>query len=547
MYSIQSKLSLVFIAAGLIYFIGVCFSFYFSGQVFSTTQLFLTTTLPRIKTTSSLQQTAFSIEEETQELSHSNQNKELTDVHNRLVMLLDYLETLTATISQDSIAFDIDVLSLNSISQAIRSQSQLVYQLKAEQLRFIRKARGHYHNVQRELVRLLTPDFVPNESNVLIDSRHDELHDSILDLMSHLNGLEMAQTLIEIHDIQEGYKKSCDKLFKTIRTEKPTRYEQLLLVTRKLLAEMDLMFDFRIQRVQIEKSNGKFIFELKNLVRQLTQISTEYVAEGFANYSNNAQQVIQNEREILWIRLCLVFISIVLLYILYKHIVIRGLSDKLTLISRAMIDVPGRDNQKIILPTQGKDEIADMARTVEILLEKSEKLKKMATIDELTQINNRRSFFEIAERERDRAIRMKTATSIIMMDLDHFKTINDRFGHAFGDKVLYEFAQTSKKFLRANDVFARYGGEEFVLLMSDTSLEKGRIVAERIRKATEEIRLTTDDNRAVQLSVSLGLTEAALGSVTVEQAVKQADEALYQAKNQGRNRVLSWNEAQTNC
>lgn len=539
-YSIQSKLSLLFITAGLIISIGGCLSFYFSGQVFFTTRLFITTTLPRIKTATTLQQTALSIEEGTQELSMSGQNKELIEIYRRLVTLLDNLEILTASISQEDI--DIDILSLNWISQAIRTQSQLVFQMKAQQLRLIEEAKRNYFQIQRKLTTLPTFETVSKESFISTEWRHNELHNYILELLDHLHYLETAQTPMQVNNIEGFYKNSRDKLFEIISSGEPDRHEYMVQGALKLLAEIDLMFNLRMQQLKIDKSNGEFIVELKNLVKQLTQISTEYVNMVFNHFKNSARQVIQDQSNNLWIRMFLMLIATFLLYILYKRIVIRGFGDRLTLISRAMTDMTGKENEKIVLPTKGHDEIADMARTVEVLLNKAAKLKNLATIDELTQINNRRSFFEMATRERDRAVRKKIFSSIMMMDLDHFKSINDRFGHSFGDKVLHKFAQTCKKLIRVNDIFARYGGEEFVLLMPETSLKESLIVAERIRKAIEESRLITDDNRVVQLSVSLGLTEADLSSVTLEQAINRADDALYKAKEQGRNRVTIWSD-----
>ncbi len=527
--------------AGLIIVMGGCLALYFSSQLFSTTQLFVKTTLPRIKTATALQQTALSIEEHTQELSMSGQNTELIEIQRRLVTLLDHLETLTAAISQEGI--DIDILSLNWSSQAIRTQSQLVFQMKAQQLRLIREAEQKFFKLQRKLAGLPTFDTASKESHAPTEWRHSALHHYILELVDHLHCLETAQTPLQVHTIEGDYRNNRDKLLATISFGEPDKHERMMQEARELLADMDPMFNLRIQQLQVEKNNGEFIIELKNLVKQLTQISTAYVDIVFNHYKDSARQVIQSGKSNLRLRLLLMIASIFLLYILYKRIVIRGFGDRLTLISRAMMDVPGRENKKIPLPTEGHDEIADMARTVEVLLKKAEKLKSLATIDELTQIHNRRSFFEMADRERDRAVRKKPPTpptSIMMMDLDHFKFINDRFGHGFGDKVLHEFARTCKRLIRANDIFARYGGEEFVLLMPETPLKESGIVAERIRKSVEEIRLTTEDGKEVQFSVSLGLTEASLDSVTVKQAINQADEALYQAKEQGRNRVVIW-------
>ena len=526
--------------SGLIITIGGGLSLYFSSQLFSTVQLFVTTTLPRIKTATRLQQTALSIKDNTQELSMAGEHEELVEIHGRLDALVDNLETLTAAISQGGV--DIDILSLNWTSQAIRTQSQLVFQMKAQELRLIRDTKQKNFKIHRKLAGLPTFFVTPGKTGISTEWQHKALHNHILELVDILHCLETAQTREQVGIIEKQYKKSRVALLATTSSGVPGIHQQIIKETRDLLTAMDPMFNLRIQHLQIDKNNREFIAELEKLVKQLTQFSMEYVNTIFNYFKESAREVIQGEEENLRFELLLIISSILMLYILYKRIIIHGFGDRLTLISRAMIDVPGKEKEKIALPTEGQDEIADMARTVEILLEKAERLKSLATIDELTQIYNRRSFFEMAARERDRATRKKTPTSIIMMDLDHFKSVNDRFGHSFGDKVLREFARTCKKLIRSHDILARYGGEEFVLLMPETSLEEGRMVAERIRKSIETLRLTTDDNKTATFSISLGLTEAAHDGPTLEQAINRADEALYQSKEKGRNRVTTWRD-----
>jgi diguanylate cyclase (GGDEF)-like protein len=158
----------------------------------------------------------------------------------------------------------------------------------------------------------------------------------------------------------------------------------------------------------------------------------------------------------------------------------------------------------------------------------------------LTQVYNRRRFFELAGMEVNRAARKKSPTILLMMDLDHFKSINDTYGHAFGDKVLHETAQTCLNSIRTMDVFARYGGEEFVALMPEAGLHEGKVVAERIRETIASRPFITDNGLKVLISMSLGLVETDLSGETVEQALKKADIALYQAKAEGRNRVAVW-------
>ena len=169
-------------------------------------------------------------------------------------------------------------------------------------------------------------------------------------------------------------------------------------------------------------------------------------------------------------------------------------------------------------------------------------LAALATTDELTGLTNRRRLVEILKVEMERVRRHGTNLAVAMLDVDHFKAINDAFGHAFGDRALAEIALLLKAEGRATDTVARYGGEEFVVLMPDTRAEEAYRAAERIRRriAGETI---SDAGQTVALTVSLGISAAeGDGLVTAETLVRQADEALYMAKQSGRNCTRSWTD-----
>jgi len=123
-----------------------------------------------------------------------------------------------------------------------------------------------------------------------------------------------------------------------------------------------------------------------------------------------------------------------------------------------------------------------------------------------------------------------------MIDLDHFKKINDTYGHAVGDKALNMVATVCRETLRRIDIFARYGGEEFVIALPETPLEQALQVAERLRRTLMETPITTE-TKPLYITVSIGLTVTGLESVDLNTLLKQVDEALYKAKDNGRNRV----------
>lgn len=165
-------------------------------------------------------------------------------------------------------------------------------------------------------------------------------------------------------------------------------------------------------------------------------------------------------------------------------------------------------------------------------------LNSLASTDPLTGALNRRSFYKVAERELERKTRYKTPVSVMMIDIDHFKHINDAFGHNAGDKALIEMSQVCMEHLRKNDGFARLGGEEFAIIASEIGLEPATHLAERLRQALSSLSIETDRGN-LGFTVSIGLTEVTQEDDTIEPCLKRADTALYGAKESGRNRVVT--------
>jgi diguanylate cyclase (GGDEF)-like protein len=175
-----------------------------------------------------------------------------------------------------------------------------------------------------------------------------------------------------------------------------------------------------------------------------------------------------------------------------------------------------------------------------IRLEK--KLEDLASKDALTNIFNRRYFMELAAGHIERSLRMGSPCFISIYDLDHFKAVNDKFGHLAGDMVLKETAARVKKAIRPYDIFGRYGGEEFILLMSDVSEANIFNAVERLRLAICNSPVEFE-GRQIPVSASFGIAPVALQvPVDIQTATKHADEALYQAKEGGRNRVVVYGE-----
>ena len=166
-----------------------------------------------------------------------------------------------------------------------------------------------------------------------------------------------------------------------------------------------------------------------------------------------------------------------------------------------------------------------------------DRLQQMASHDPLTGALNRRAFVEgFRARRDDRATRYR-AISVLMLDIDHFKKINDSYGHAAGDQVLVTFARTVRECLRGTDLLGRFGGEEFAALMTGCTGDEAERVAERIRTAVAGIVVHLDGGRHVTMTVSIGLAAADQIPPVLEPLLSAADKALYAAKAGGRNRV----------
>lgn len=160
------------------------------------------------------------------------------------------------------------------------------------------------------------------------------------------------------------------------------------------------------------------------------------------------------------------------------------------------------------------------------------KFERLATIDELTQVFNRTKFQEVIKIELERAKRYNHPLSMLMFDIDHFKAINDTYGHSVGDYVLQTLAQIAKENLREIDYLVRWGGEEFIIIAPETDLGRAKALAERIRTAIENYRF----DQAGKITISFGVTEFKEND-TEDTFIRRADDAMYKAKEKGRNRV----------
>ena len=177
-------------------------------------------------------------------------------------------------------------------------------------------------------------------------------------------------------------------------------------------------------------------------------------------------------------------------------------------------------------------------KTLQDSLKKSNQaLMELSNTDPLTHLSNRRFLMKTLEKELQRCERSQKPMALIMVDVDHFKPVNDTYGHQQGDVVLQTLADQMKAHLRDYDLAARFGGEEFALVLPETALAEAVQVAERLRIAISELRIPADHNE-IRLTISLGVATYPHPKVrTVDNLILEADRALYNAKERGRNRV----------
>jgi len=175
-----------------------------------------------------------------------------------------------------------------------------------------------------------------------------------------------------------------------------------------------------------------------------------------------------------------------------------------------------------------------------------ESVREMATRDPLTRLLNRYELFRTLGTEVERCNRYRRNFCFLYVDIDHFKEVNDTYGHAAGDTVLRDVAQIIRRNARRVDTVARYGGEEIAVVMPETSKDSAVAMAERIRESVQDARIIVDNNKDLSVTISIGVSEYPVDGQVEDEIIKRADQALYEAKNAGRNRVVVYEAERSN-
>lgn len=539
-YSIQTRMSLILLLVVLVVTFSSVLSIYFSQRYLVSARLVAGSLIPRIQRAKDIQQTATQVTGYSWSLSNTNSQTALRQAFAHLTTALATLGTLTATLSNEDSG--IDIVSLNFLSQAVQSQTHLIFQVKAQLLEQEREQLEIAKGLRRDLLKI-GMDFFKTHSHT--KKHHVVVYNMIA---QSLDFLAKFDTLASLSDIQQ-----LENQFEQIKqiTVLPSVDTTVKDHKKAIDAFMDHILTSMAQLLKLKRNALSIALKIKDfnkaqneLSDQLTGLTTQYIDRISTDYQGNMELLLRREKQSIYLTLGVFVSSLVLLFLFYRQMVVRRFGERLSMISRAMRS--GLAGEKALpLPVEDQDEIADMARAAERLLNKARELNKLATMDELTKVYNRRQFFHLANIEVQRAKRKQRSAVIALMDIDHFKRVNDTWGHIFGDKALFEFAQACKTVIREVDLFARYGGEEFILLMPDATMAQGKRVADRVLKTVQRLELLTESGQKVQITTSIGVAQAALTTEKLSQSIKKADEALYTAKNAGRNRVEIYSEKES--
>ena len=186
-----------------------------------------------------------------------------------------------------------------------------------------------------------------------------------------------------------------------------------------------------------------------------------------------------------------------------------------------------------------RQELIARIRTHVELKQAKEKLLKMATTDELTCLVNRRHFMERLHEEYERTKRNQSEFTMLMIDIDYFKRVNDTYGHLAGDLVLKMISESMRHNLRLSDIIGRIGGEEFAIILPETGLMEGQLIAERLRKKIENLSISYN-NSVIKITISVGASSSFTEDTGIDAILQRSDSALYKAKGSGRNQTCEF-------
>ncbi len=318
------------------------------------------------------------------------------------------------------------------------------------------------------------------KSNVLLVKNRNELAKIQFDLKMQSSQLSRVKT--QFHSLRKN--KSAIE-FELAENKNSLLKQQQLIADKEAEHQQQQQKLFQLN-LNIEQSEGKLKQQVVKLKKQ-------------SNIIDLKEEKITGQRKLLYITIAVALIILILKFVVLRANRIRKQTNK---------------------------ELANL----------NEQLYELATTDDMTKLFNRRHFLELAQRGLNQLQRIKSMGAVLMIDIDHFKKINDNYGHAAGDRVLIEVANILKDNLRNYDVVGRVGGEEFAMLLPNSDIDTATQIAERIREKIADSS-TPFQQVSIKLTISIGLTAIQENESSIDDIINRADKALYQAKSSGRNTV----------
>jgi diguanylate cyclase (GGDEF)-like protein len=291
---------------------------------------------------------------------------------------------------------------------------------------------------------------------------------------------------------------------------------------------------------------GNYVYEKISWIKYIPSMNLYVVSSAYVSELEEISTDLHNK--IIYLGLAILILSL-LLSTLYLHRLFRPIHEL-----SVTADIIAKGDYKLRTKIYSDDEIGILATNFNLMVDrleeqiknldrkvkkKTEALRELAITDPLTKLYNRRYFSEISTRIYDVAQRESEALSVMMLDIDKFKNINDTYGHQVGDQVIITLAKIINEIKRESDVVCRYGGEEFIMLLPKTSKAGALDLAQRIRVAIERYEILIEEkNTTVRFTVSLGVSEVDYSKDSeIEDVIRRADNAMYIAKREGRNRT----------
>lgn len=419
-------------------------------------------------------------------------------------------------------------------------------------LRHLRQLQERWRNTSfgHRLIGVITGLHLLLMGVVVIDlvwRQHFFLHDQAL---QHANGL--ARTLavsssswVMAHDVA-----GLQEVVESVASNAHVRYVMVLSPNGQVLAHSDRRWqgsyvtDAISEQLLNAAPSTQTLLHGSDLDDVAAPIMTNTQLLAWARVGMDQEHIHSNLHDLVLRSLGYVALGTLLAYVLARlttRWLVRGLQRLATGFERA-----GRGERGFRLEQLHNDEVGHLGQRFNALLgdlENNEaQLRALATTDFLTGLANRRSFMEKIQYELARMQRVPDqSVTVLMLDLDHFKRVNDTYGHATGDEVLRHVAQLMRQCVRKTDVCVRLGGEEFAILLPHTSLSSAQVLAERLRSAIAraplQIPQAAQMPQQVDITISIGMSALHPTDALPDQALARADQALYRAKALGRNRV----------